>query len=63
MFIFEVETWDEDIYVLDYLFIELKDAVEEAQELAWRYKVVSIIEVDEDGNDIERYDIYGEVQN
>ena len=63
MFIFEVETWDEDIYVLDYLFIELKDAIKEAKKIAYKYKTISIVEVDEDGNNIKEYDIDGEVQN
>lgn len=61
MYIFEVETFDEDIYVLDYLFIELKDAIKQAKKIAYKYKAISIVEVDENGNDIKRYDIDGEV--
>lgn len=61
MFIFEVETWNEDIYTLEYDYETLEEAVEEAQDLAFTYKAITIIKVDEDGNEIQRYDMYGEV--
>ena len=62
MFIFEVETWDEDIFTLDfYEFNTLTEAVEEAQAIAYQYKAIGIIELDKNGEEIKKYDIYGEV--
>ena len=60
MFTFEVETWNEDIYTLEYEYETLKEAIEEAQAIAYRYKAISIIKIDEVGNKLEEYDIYGE---
>lgn len=61
MFIFEVENWEEDIFTLEYIFDTLEEAVEEAQAIAYQYKAISILEIDQNGNDIKQYDIYGEV--
>ena len=61
-YILEVENWDEDIFTLDDEYNTLKEAIEEARSVAYQYKAIGIIEIDENGNEISTHEIYEEVE-